>query len=104
MLRTGGDIVTVVADVLGHGALALSPHRRGDHSLRPRHFIRMSYELTHMGTKAAYACNPDSSVNQMTSENVLDVSWCVCVYEIAIHLNFCTFLQAPFEKKRAVMT
>lgn len=55
-------MMAAVADVHGHGALALSPHRRREHSLQPHHFIQASFQLPHMGTKAAYSCNSASSV------------------------------------------
>lgn len=65
-----------------HGALALSRRSRGENSLRPHHFVRVAFQLTRLGTKAAYGCVSAPAWNiksQMTSDNMLDVSWPVCV-------------------------
>lgn len=42
----------------------------GEHSLRPRHFVRVAFQLTRLGTKAAYGLRHCSGVKYQVPNDI----------------------------------
>lgn len=42
----------------------------GEHSLQPRHFVRVAFQLTRLGTKAAYGLRHHSGVKYQVPNDI----------------------------------